>query len=212
MIEAKIRLSANEMELVTNAGWILTKNGILEKAKWMLEDLQQQMVDHLVPQHNFLPKTILEGTPKISKGENYKGLPYLVLDYPRIFHKENTFAIRTMFWWGNFFSTTLHLAGHYKEQSETKLFSSLDLLKNNNFYLCTNEDAWEHHFEASNYIPVTGLTNTEFSNRIEEKPFLKIAKKVGLHLWNDAEETLFSNFKLLMGMMASNFPGDEKAP
>src|SRR5437868_2887523 len=134
MIEAKIHLSSNEMELVTNAEWILTKNGIMDKARWLLESLQVQMKDYLGNQPGIADTTVY-GTPKISRGENYQGLPYLVLDYPRVFNKSNILAIRTMFWWGNFFSTTLHLAGHYKELSERKILSGTDLLKHHNFYL-----------------------------------------------------------------------------
>ena len=32
---------------------------------------------------------------------------------PAVFSKENIFAIRTMFWWGNFFSISLHVSGKY---------------------------------------------------------------------------------------------------
>ena len=51
--------------------------------------------------------------PKISKGEKYKGLPWVMLDYPRIFGKEDIMAIGTRFWWGHYFSVTLHLKGGY---------------------------------------------------------------------------------------------------
>ena len=49
---------------------------------------------------------------KISKGENM-GLPWVMLDYPRLFGQEDVLAIRTMFWWGHCFSVTLHLKGRY---------------------------------------------------------------------------------------------------
>ena len=209
MIEAKIHLSPNEMELVTNAEWILTKNGIMEKARWLLEDLQLQMKTYLANNAG-LGDTTVYGSPKISRGENYQGLPYLVLDYPRVFNKSNILAIRTMFWWGKFFSTTLHLAGHYKELSERKIVSGVDILKHHNFYLCTNEVEWEHHFETSNYVPVIDLTQDEFMKMTRGKPFIKIAKKLALHQWNDAGEVLFNNFRLLADLMTVNFPGDEK--
>jgi hypothetical protein len=51
---------------------------------------------------------------KISRGENYQLLPYIILDYPSYFSRNNIFAVRTMFWWGNFFSITLHLSGDHK--------------------------------------------------------------------------------------------------
>ena len=104
----KIRLSKEEEALINRTDWILTKNHILQKVKQLFSNLQSRQ--HLILQGMLsLQPEIVNSSPKISKGENYKGLPWLVLDYPRLFEKESFFAIRTLFWWGNFFSTTLHL-------------------------------------------------------------------------------------------------------
>ncbi|MBS1654980.1 MAG: hypothetical protein JSU05_09055, partial [Bacteroidetes bacterium] len=79
MNEAKIRLSAHELELIQNAEWILTKNTILEKVKLLFEQLQEPFLQEL-KKLTTLPEEVAAPSPKISKGENYKGLPYLVLD------------------------------------------------------------------------------------------------------------------------------------
>ena len=157
MDKAKIRLSANEMELVTNAKWILTKNGIIEKAKTLFGQIQEKMIDHLKTVNAQLMIDVTRIPPKISKGENYKGLPYLMLDYPRLFDKENIFAIRTLFWWGNFFSITLHLGGSYKNQFEEKCISAFSVFKTHDFFVCVHTEEWEHHFDPSNYIAVKHL-------------------------------------------------------
>src|SRR5580700_4684754 len=104
MDEAKIRLSVEELELVENAEWILTKNRIIDKVQNLFGILAVKMKTEL--ETISLPDEPLQTNPKISKGENYNGLPYVILDYPRLFSKENVFAIRTMFWWGNYFSVT----------------------------------------------------------------------------------------------------------
>src|SRR5438105_15186190 len=126
MDRAKIRLSSKEMELVTNADWILTKNTIIEKTKILFGELQEVMTSTFNP---VAANDYTRVPPKISKGENYRGLPYLILDYPRLFEKENILAIRTMFWWGNFFSITLHLAGSYKKQHEEKCIQVYSIFK-----------------------------------------------------------------------------------
>src|SRR5689334_6032402 len=118
MNQTKIMLSQKEMELVTRADWILTKNGIIKKVKQLFEELQEKQTEELKAHRSELPAAVFSFSPKISKGENYQGLPYLVLDHPRIFEKENILAVRTLFWWGNFFSTTLHVAGEYKKKLE----------------------------------------------------------------------------------------------
>ena len=65
------------------------------------------------------------GSPKISKGENYRGLPYVMLDYPRLFGREEVLAIRTFFWWGHGFSVTLHLKGGYRERISAGIATTL---------------------------------------------------------------------------------------
>src|SRR5690349_3943554 len=124
----KIQLSPFEMDLLNNSEWILTKNKIIKKAQRLLEEVQENIVHHVKESAINLPAEVIAISPKISKGENYLGLPWLMLDYPRYFGKENLrpegplsrqagiFAIRTMFWWGNFFSTTFHLSGEYKKR------------------------------------------------------------------------------------------------
>jgi hypothetical protein len=105
---SKIRLSPSEAALVGNAEIILTKNSILQKTVALLAQLQEEITSQKA-----LPP--FSPSAKISKGENYRGLPYAVLDYPRIAGGEDLFFIRSMFWWGHFFSSTLQLAGAYKE-------------------------------------------------------------------------------------------------
>ena len=99
---SKIRLSDAEKELFSNAQIILTKNSIVQKTVLLLEEVQAVLVNE-----NSLRNYQISTSPKISKGENYLGLPYVILDYPRIANDDNLFFIRSMFWWGNFFSSTL---------------------------------------------------------------------------------------------------------
>jgi hypothetical protein len=172
MDAAKISLSAKELQLVTNAYWILTKNHIIEKVKSLLASLQQQQQALLKKNAFTLPKEAAKSSPKISKGENYKGLPYLVLDYPRYFDKENIFAIRTMFWWGNFFSCTLHLSGRYKKDAVAKLISSRSALIKNDFFICVSDNQWEHHFENDNYAGINSISKKGFEKMIMEKSFI----------------------------------------
>ncbi|HYH14201.1 MAG TPA: hypothetical protein VD794_03215, partial [Flavisolibacter sp.] len=134
MDEAKIQFSPAEMELMNNAGIILTKNRVLQKIKLLLEGIQEEMTHIVYREPDFHDHEVFQALPKISKGENYLGLPYLVLDYPRHFDSVNIFAIRTMFWWGNTFSSTLHLAGGQKERFIQEIEQGYRLLKEHQFF------------------------------------------------------------------------------
>jgi hypothetical protein len=201
MDAAKIRLSPEEMALVQNSGWILTKNTILQKAVQLLAGLQEGYSSCLFSLHGKLPAGFIASSPKISRGENYEGLPYRILDYPALFQKENIMAIRTMFWWGNFFSITLHLSGMYKEQFEKEIMAAFDSLSVNEFFICAGTEQWDHRFGADNYTPVSVLHQQQFNTIIAEKNFLKIAAKADVADWEDAAGMLYDRFVMLINLL-----------
>jgi hypothetical protein len=189
---AKIQLSAREMELVTNTEWIFTKQLILEKVYHLLGQLHHRFKTIVHKEKNFLPAAWQKPGGKIAKGENYKGLPYAILDYPAVFSKEEIFAVRTMFWWGNFFSISLHLSGEACKMI-TNLNEGIQFLEQNDFSVSLNENEWEHHFQPTNFVKIEELNENEII-QLAEKKFLKIAKKTGLEEWNLAHAFLEKSF------------------
>jgi len=201
MNEAKIRLSPKEKELVTDARFILTKNDILQKIKELLGQLQVDYQEHLQRLQDRLPAYINQTSPKISRGENYKGLPWLVLDYPRFFTTTSVCAIRTMFWWGNFFSITLHLSGEHKEAYAQKLVAAYRLLKQSGFSCNTGSKEWEHHFKKENYRPLSKMKKKEFERLVMQGTFIKLANRVSLKKWNKISFMLNRYFQQLLNLL-----------
>ena len=180
MQETKIQFSNSEMELICNKEIILTKNKAVQKIIQLFEALQEEMFVYAKGHPQFLQNKIFSVNSKISRGENYLGLPYLILDYPRCFEREDIFTIRTMFWWGNFYSTTLHIAGRFKNQFVQKIVSAYEILSNDGFYIGINSDPWQHHFEEGNYKKISALTKEEFLQTCESYPHLKISNNTSL--------------------------------
>ena len=206
--EAKIRLSALEMELVNDTEWIFTKQLIIEKVSHILGQLHQDYKKIISNQRPPLPELLLRPGGKISKGENYKGLPYMILDYPAVFNKEKIFAIRTMFWWGNFFSISLHLSGKdFKNLSNIE--TAISFLKEKEFSVSVNEEEWQHHFHPSNFTSINKLKSEEINN-LFQKNFLKIAKKISLVDWDLAPQFLTETFKEIIEFIKVSFPNDGK--
>ncbi len=160
---------------------------------------EQQIISTL---NNSIAEEIRRSSPKISRGENYQGLPYLVLDYPRVFDKTDVLLIRSFFWWGNFFSTTLHLSGKYKTVYTPSIQKSYGLFKENDYYLCINEDPWQHHFEEDNYTAIGQLSQQEFDEVLLRSSFIKISRKINLEHWANTTELLTGNFRQLIQLLA----------
>jgi hypothetical protein len=202
--QSKLNLSDEELQLANNTGWILTKHDIVRKVYELFGELAQQYKATL--DEEFMFAGLVAQDPKISKGENYLQLPYVMLDYPREFNHQDVFAVRTMFWWGNFFSITVHLSGSYKKEFEEKLLQGFTLLQQQGFYACVNEDPWQHHFEETNYYPVNRLTETEFEKLVTQKNFLKLAAKIPVTVGDEVPVMLATNFKLLMKLLTNQLP------
>jgi hypothetical protein len=187
---AKIQLSAEELSLVQNAGWLLTKNTIIEKVYALFGGVAHQLRDNFEAGEGILPAEVLVPSPKISKGENYKGLPWVMLDYPRFFNREDAFAIRTMFWWGHFFSVTLHLKGKYKKQYQQNLLNNFSLLATKQFYVCVSAEEWRHEFEEDNYKLLTQLNSSSVEEILLTNNFCKLSAKIPLPQWNQSKKLL----------------------
>lgn len=190
---SKIQLSEAEAELMQNAEVILTKNRVLEKMKQLLEGVyeeQQVTVERSMKGH-----MLFDVPGKISRGENYLGLPYLILDYPRR-SDEGLFFIRTMFWWGRSFSSTLHLSGSYKLNYLDKIQNSYGLLRD--FSIGIHENPWIHHFEKDNYRLLAGLSEKEFRDACASGDHLKLGMPVSLGDWPQASGKLMMNWKRLL--------------
>ena len=196
--KAKITLSVKEQELVCNTDWILTKHAIIQKVFLLFGELSAFMQAAIIKEKEQLPVEVTSSQPKISKGENYGSLPYVMLDYPRCFQKDKTIAIRTFFWWGNFFSINLQLSGAYKEHLLPALQSSFSKLQQNDYWICVSDNPWEHHFEADNYHPLTKITEEMFSSILHREPFVKIAKKIPLTQWEQAPALMEQSFTELL--------------
>jgi hypothetical protein len=156
-----------------------------------LQEQQQKLVERYS-----ITSVVFAESYKISKGENYKGLPWVVLDHPRKFG-QNDILIRTLFWWGKYFVTTLHLAGKYKNEYAPKLRSGYDELAKSGFSFYMNDDPWQHEVSNESYVSLSKITTAEMINQ-ETKGFVKIAKAVPLSDIEVAQQKLEQDYEAIL--------------
>ena len=196
MTLSKIQLSDTEAGLICDAGLILTKNKALEKIRLLLEQVQLQM-QQFVAHHHLHTDPLFQNPPKISRGELYHGLPWMMLDYPRIFTRERIFAVRSMFWWGHFFSSTLHVSATPENTGIlSPAFHQLPY-----HYIGVNPDPWQHHFSEDNYLPLEKMGEAEWRTQLQANGHIKIARAWPLTEWAQIPENLFENWKKNAGVV-----------
>lgn len=199
---AKIALSDKELELVCNSEWILTKHAVIQKVYQVFGALQPEYERLLKANQQQLPPEVFATAAKIARGENYRQLPYVILDYPRCFQKKDTIAIRTLFWWGNFFSVSVQLSGRFLAPAIPQIEQSFERLQQKDFWICINDQPWDHHFENDNYIQLSAITKQDFVELLQ-KPFLKIAGKISLRHWQDVPAFILETFEEMAGLLKS---------
>ncbi len=195
--ETKVTLSTGELAMAIDKNIILTKRAVTDKTFSLFASLVPFITiefERLLRQNNKL----FQAVPKIYKGENYLGFPYVMMDYPAVFEKDNIFAVRTMFWWGNFISITLHLSGKHKKYWENNMLKKLETLSD--VFITVGEDEWQHDFEENNYVAIS-LLSTEQQKNIREKNFIKIALKYELHHWNMMQSILPVGYKTIADLL-----------
>ncbi len=179
-------LNKEELSLLSDTHLFLIKKKLGDKIVALLGECFQSMENVMGEKSYPLEPEILAQQAKISKGENYLGFPWHLLDYPRVFEKDGVFAVRTLCWWGNGFSVSFHLSGKYALQYKDALDYKLPLFIKNDFSICINQNQWHHHFEGDNFIDAKNFKDGShpFSRHYERYGFIKIMKKIPLSHWD----------------------------
>ncbi len=197
-----IQLQDHELRYLRDTDFLSTKLRIMKSLQGLLEQTQQKLLQQkgLL----LLPASVWETPPKVSRGENYEGLPYLVLDYPRIFKQEAIFAYRTMFWWGHGFSCTLHLEGSYWRTFKPRLLPRLGMSEAaNNWWICVNNTPWEYHYRPDNYLPLPEyLQQPAALDKLAKMPFMKLSCRIPLEDYQALPERCLAHLQQLSNLLA----------
>ncbi len=184
-----IKFTLYEKQILQDTSFLIAKRHAIDKVDALFAQLQQNLMlenAYIQALENALDAD-LRGA-KISKGENYKGLPYVVLDYPKLIIGTDIFLYRSMLWWGNFYSYSLFLQG--EPWQKLKHFLQLgDMEHDDDLYISTGERLWEYDYEPGNYKLFKDLTIEE-KEEIQQKDFLKLSYKFTTDI---AEEQVVEN-------------------
>ena len=174
----KITFSDAELDAIIQPDFFYIKYSAMQKVMELLSETERTLREIIVQYPIIKAHTNIE-SPKIFRGENYRKLPYMVLDYPRAFSAENIFAFRTMFWWGKEFSFTLHLQHASMEHFRNAIVKNISSLEGKQFYYSVYKTPWEYHFEEDNYKALEEfLEDPGFASVLQSAHFIKLSRKI----------------------------------
>jgi len=106
-----MKLTEKELKVLEDKDFLISKHLVIEKILTQFQDVRRKLKTTLCNSNFIFDPHIDIENGKIFKGDNYRMLPYVVLDYPKFYSKGDVFTFRTMLWWGHFYSSTLHIEG-----------------------------------------------------------------------------------------------------
>lgn len=189
-------LSSREHEVARDTDWLYTKQRIIEKVYLLFGSLSEAYKP-LAATPGF-DQRVISIPPKIYKGEQYRRLPYVMLDFPRYFSGRDACAIRSLFWWGHHFSIHLVLGGEYRQRYARGIARRTDPAASVDWYLSLTDDPWHHHFEEGNYVHASLLPNSFWE---DEANYLKIGRYLPLERWDQAFEFYQNAFSELIDLI-----------
>lgn len=184
--------SKQELDILLDQSFLKLKSNVSKKIVRLLSRIELSLKAEITKSSFPFPEEAFTKSGKISKGDNYRELPYFVLDFPRLFTQSDAFAFRTMLRWGHEFSCTLHIGGEslalIGDKTINEILSSADL------YFCISPTPWEYHFDSTNYVQANTLSKNEVKTHIESNQFIKISRYTNISKWNELEQFTLENF------------------
>ncbi|MEP0368064.1 MAG: hypothetical protein ABJN36_19505 [Cyclobacteriaceae bacterium] len=184
--------SSEELQVLADVTFLSLKDSVSKKIIASLASIERELHKEIEASAFPFPNHAFLRSGKISKGENYRGLPYFILDYPRLFTQTEVFAFRTMLWWGHEFSCTLHLGGKQLERISPKILNDISL--DTDIFFCVKDNPWEYHFEKDNYLKSNELSADQMQSYISKNNFMKISRCISINEWKKFKSYTLETF------------------
>ena len=95
---SKISFNNEDIEILSDKDFLLKKKVLTDEVISLFKVISEEIKQELIKSSK--PLWSSQFTGKISKGEYYKGLPYIVSDYPRRIDNNGICLFRVIFLWG----------------------------------------------------------------------------------------------------------------
>ena len=193
--------SEAELLLAGDRQVILTKDQIIEKVYERFGAISRQLHTVYMPIQKKYPH-VFSMIPKISRGEKYRGMPWVMLDHPRCFAASpGHFAQRTMFWWGHYFVASAQFSGdHLKPMAEAIQKGILpSRICGYPLHAGSPADIWEHQLPQQGIFPIDECNPFLFEKKGST---IKLAVSVPIANSHHIDEVSVELGKLITGVFS----------
>jgi hypothetical protein len=145
--KSTFKLTKHELDFISDPVWMSLKQKVIRNVAGAMHGLGE-----------WLMSTYFASSPlhfKVTRGENYLDMPYVVLDAPQLKANDLAGKLRIMFWWGHYISLQYFVA--CDEQLSAKLSACADT----DYMILTAGDLFNNQIDGECFIPVKQFTATD---------------------------------------------------
>jgi hypothetical protein len=173
------KLTKHELDFASSIEYPLIKHEVMSKMGLLMAETGQQL------SHTFRENQLIDlAHHKITRGERYKQMPYIVLDYPQIKGPDFNIVLRTMFWWGHYFTCSLIVKTSLLDLEKTG--KNIRKLKKTKILVGSN--LWEQELEMDDYRKTSDLSKKQTIKLLEAANYLKLSRKISLRHYTSLTE------------------------
>ncbi|OEK01308.1 hypothetical protein BFP97_07175 [Roseivirga sp. 4D4] len=188
-------LTDEQKAFITEKQNFILKGEVDTEINRLLYSFQAALASLLETNQYQLPSKIGKTPFKVSKGNNHKGFPFQVIDYPSSLGQTNVYSFRSVIWYANFFSFNLLLKGEPKLNYEDRL----DHLVDKGYTLSWNDDIWETEINVGQSLKIASETLDQVSSIYHSNESVKIFIAYNLNQIDDFERLGVESFKEFFG-------------
>ena len=170
--------SDEEFAALENTQFFEAKTAATARMKGVFEELREALRPELPPNGWLCAGAVDTARGQLTTGEDYLGLPYVVLDFPKCFSREEFLTMRTLFWWGHYVAYALIMQGAWLAAAVERVAESLAELEAAGVEATVAEDPWDWRRGAGFTRPLRADDAT--AAWLREAPFLKLMRFVPL--------------------------------
>jgi hypothetical protein len=170
-----MHLNRDELQLVSDPGIIERKKKITDLIIASFNELGKKVHSQaeLPP---FFSGLLNHNSWKVTRGENFHGYPFILLDTPRLINTESPLAMRTLFWWGHHFSLHFMIRRPAPSAMIEKHFD-------HSLLLYTGSNCWEQNTGSEEFVPLSKQSFSAYRPHV----FFKMALNIPLHEHEELE-------------------------
>ncbi len=186
MRKSTIKLTKKEFDFITSKDYPIIKRKIIQNFQQHFNELGDLYKQKLAFKNKKLISEFKNTNFKITRGDNYQSLPYVVLDYPQIKGNDFTILCRTMFWWGKYISLNVFIKTD--EFDIKKIADSLKHTSLKKIKLYDGKDKWQQNLSDKHFVKLRKLSAEGLCTIMQNQQYVKLSIKLSFKKLNALED------------------------